>query len=224
MDKKEQKSATFKSGSDTSLSAGKEITMEATKLDSEGKVDLTAKENINLKAVEDTEKSVKLGGGVEIGLKGIGTEAEAGGKYKETHQGVEIKSKSDTNIETGGKLIKEGAKIESEGKETINAEKGVESTELKKDIDIGAEIGGGIKLKADLEKGDIGVEAEGKAGGAEGRLDKSVQKEPPKKVQKMFDRVDSLMKTGKSLDETLKFLGIDKKEYQKMKKEYGGKK
>jgi len=165
-EKKEHKVASFKSGSDTSIIAGKAITMEATEIDSGGEVKLAAKEDIKFKAVADIEKSIEVSTGV--GFSGenkeekTGTRKEfelsGGYKHKETHKGVKIKSKSDIDIDSGGKVIKEGAEIKSEeGKESIKAAKGVESTALKKDVDV--EVGGGFKYKDD---GKGGTEVGGK--------------------------------------------------------------
>jgi hypothetical protein len=299
-DKKTQKGATFKSGGNTNIDSDKSIVMEGTKIESGKEVNLSAKDNVEFKATENKDFSFGFKGDVSGEDKNIDVNNLSGNiNYQTSHEGAIIKG-SIVNLNSGGKVVKEGAEIE--GKTNINAAKGIEDkkvvdfgislstpsakvdaqaqagaeadtekgskagAETKADAEaegkmggklkigetgIGGEVGGKAKAeagaKADTQEGSNTSAEAGAEGSAKGQVSatkdlgtkgevsdevlakagksyESEPKEPPQEVKTTLDKVDMLIEKGKSVDDALKLLGIDKEEYLKMREEYGDKK
>lgn len=105
------------------IKAGKDVTLEGTKTESNGDTTINAGGDVNLKAAESTH--VKGGLGVGGGTRGGGLKRASIDAGVE-NQAVEMKSGNDINITSGGKTVMEGTQAEAAGDANINAKGGVD--------------------------------------------------------------------------------------------------
>jgi filamentous hemagglutinin family protein len=109
--------------------SGKDTNLEGTSLESEGKTNIEAGGDVNLRTADGS--TLKGGVGVLTGSVSVAP-SNASIDTSSTSQNVKIKSGDDVTIKSGGKTVMQGTDIETGGKANIEAKGGVDKQDASR--------------------------------------------------------------------------------------------
>ncbi len=215
----EEKGATLNFGSGINLQSDKDLALVGAKVETEGKINLNATGNVDLKAAKSTKNNKKGSAYMAASVgktKGKGSASASldvtfDSSSAQEEQGVFIKGGSDLNITSGGKTTLVGTQAQVDGAANISADAGVvkkqtvnKSFEFAGGVGVSTKMGGNKayidKLDATHDTQEVSIQT-GTA---------PTKPSPPEKVASQIKDLKDLIKQGKGKEEAMKSLGISK--------------